>query len=128
VTDEPIRIPRFPVSSSSIAAIGYLEAKKILAVEFAGGGVMHYAGVEPETAVDLLNADSIGRFYATMIRGKYWADKMTGRCPACGALGWIGDRCDDCGTATFTREERKVRGQHESATDDSAEAGDRGSV
>lgn len=123
MSEQPIRIPRFPVSSSSLAMLGYDEQKKILSVEFPSGSVYHFAGVEPETAVALATAESIGRYFATNIKGKYWSEKMTGRCPACHAVGWIGDACG-CGSEVFERQERKPRGQHDTAAEGSDSTGD----
>jgi hypothetical protein len=99
MTDTAIKIPLEPVVSSNLAAYGYDGPKQILAVEFKGGDIFHYAGVPLEVALAFLQAESKGSFYAQQIRGKYQGQKMTGHCPACGALGWVGDRCEDCGTA-----------------------------
>lgn len=103
----PIRIPLEDVESSSLAAIGYDVAKQILAVQFRSGVIYHYAGITLDTAIALYGADSRGSFYAHNIKGKYEAEKMTGHCANCGALGWIGDRCEDCGTADYTPDPRK---------------------
>jgi len=97
--DGVYRIPAFPVSSSNIHAIGFDDEKKILAVEFKSGGIYHYAGVEPDLALDLVNAESVGRFYSQNIKGKFQGQKMTGPCENCGVNGRIGETCLDCGTA-----------------------------
>lgn len=111
MTETPDRIPRFPVTSSSIAAIGYLEAKKILAIEFAGGGIYHFADVEPDVVLALIAASSIGGHFAKHIKGKHAGLKMTGICLDCGDKGWIGDTCEDCGCSPYVREPRKGSGE-----------------
>lgn len=90
-----------PFVSTNLAALGYNAAKKILAVQFKSGAIFHYADVSLDLAVGFLEADSVGRYYATKIKGKYPGQRMTGPCAACGAEGWIGDRCTDCGTADY---------------------------
>ena len=92
------------VESSSLAAIGYDEPRRILAVMFHGGAIFHYAGVPKRHVEQLIGAESIGRYFHEHIRGRFQAEKMTGPCPNCGDCGWIGDRCQDCGTASYQRE------------------------
>ncbi len=99
MADDVYRIPAHPVSSSNIHAIGYDEPKRVLAVEFKSGSIYHYADVPPELAIDLVNAESIGRFYHANIKGKLAGQKMTGHCPACGIQARVGEVCPDCGTA-----------------------------
>lgn len=103
--DPPYRIPLHPVSSSNIEAIGYDDAKKILAVKFLSGAVFHYASVEADTALDLLHAESVGRYYTKNIKGKFAGAKMTGPCVACDAQGYIGDPCA-CGQGQHSEVER----------------------
>ena len=98
---EPMRIPLEAITSSNIAAFGYDTEKQILAIEFKSGAIFHYAGINLQLATDLYCAPSRGSFYAKHIRGKFQGRKMTGPCPNCGATGWIGETCTDCGTATF---------------------------
>jgi hypothetical protein len=100
-TPAPIRIPLEPIDSSNLHAIGWDEAKSILAVQFKNGAIFHYAGIERALATAFYCAESRGRFYSQQIRGKFQGQKMTGPCTACGAQGWIGDRCDDCGCGNF---------------------------
>ena len=90
------------IDSSHLGAIGYNPHKLILAVQFAKTGVIfHYANVPVEVAAGFNGAESKGRYYSTAIRGRYPAQRMTGPCEKCNAEGWVGDVCDDCGTATF---------------------------
>jgi hypothetical protein len=94
--DGVYRIPTNPVSSSNIAELGYDDEKGILAVVFKSGAIYHYA-VSADLALDLLHADSIGRFYSTQIKGKFTGQKMTGHCPRCGVQARVGEVCPDCG-------------------------------
>lgn len=95
------KIPLVPIASSNLAAVGYNEAKRILAIEFKSGAIYHYAGVPEEVAGEFAVAESRGKFYAAHIKGKYQGQKMTGPCPNCGDSGWIGETCQDCGTAEY---------------------------
>jgi hypothetical protein len=52
-----------PVESSNIAAIGYDEESKTVAVRFLTGGVYHVSPVEPDRYASFLAAESKGRFY-----------------------------------------------------------------
>lgn len=115
--DGVYRVPLSPVTSSNLAALGYDDDKHILAIEFQSGGIYHYAGVSADTALDLLHAESIGRFYQQHIKGKYQGQKMTGACPACGWTGYVGATCSDCGTA------QHVEDLHREARNDQATAG-----
>jgi hypothetical protein len=98
------KIPLTPITSSNLAAIGYHAAKQILGVEFKGGGIFHYAGVGPEVYQQLLEAPSRGSFFAKIIRGKFQGEKMTGPCLDCGAHGWIGETCAQCGCSPYQQE------------------------
>ena len=71
-------IPRNPISgSTSIGGLGYDPQTQTLAVEFAAGGVHHYAGV-PQTVYDeMAAADSKGKYFHQNIRGKYAGTKQT---------------------------------------------------
>lgn len=60
-----------PVQSSNIAAVGYDDDSKTLAVEFKNGGIYHYSDVSPETRKALLAADSIGKYLMLNIKGVY---------------------------------------------------------
>ena len=95
------------VMSSLLAAIGYNREKQILAVEFSSGVIFHYAGVGPDLWQAFLESPSQGRYYSQHIRGKFQGEKMTGPCANCGASGWIGERCADCGTAEYIASPRR---------------------
>ena len=65
------RIPREPVKSHSIAAVGYSNRLQILEVEFKSGGIYRYVGVPASVYRRMLASDSKGRFYQLFIRGRY---------------------------------------------------------
>lgn len=102
-------IPREPVASSNIASIGYDAPTETLAVEFQRGHVYHYAGVSVAFLDRFKTADSLGRFYAEHIRGKFESELMTGVCPACLDIGWVGRDCVDCGTRKYAEIARGVK-------------------
>lgn len=87
-------IERLAVDSSNLKSIGYSEDRKILAIEFASSGhVLHYDGVPLDVFEALGKAESRGQYYARNIKGKYPARPMTGLCPKCAILGYIGEQC-----------------------------------
>lgn len=63
------------VNSSTIAAIGYDPEARILQVNFktkdGDGSPYTYADVPADLAWHLLNADSVGKFLASEIKGKF---------------------------------------------------------
>lgn len=87
-------IPRIDVDSSNLKSIGYCDQRRVLAIEFVSSRqVLHYDGVPPEKFEELGRSESRGKFYAREIKGKYPARPMTGLCPKCGLLGYIGEQC-----------------------------------
>jgi hypothetical protein len=68
---------RTQVKSSSIRSVGYDPAAKILEVEFASGAIYRHHDVPPEIYVDLLSAESVGKFYGANLRGKFQYAKAT---------------------------------------------------
>lgn len=104
------RIPLEPVESSSLKARGYDAERRILAVQFANGHIFHYGSFPLETATEFGGAESAGKFYAAHIKGKYPGLKMTGACPACAAVGYVGDGCS-CGDGDFTGADRDDGGR-----------------
>lgn len=100
------------VVSSNIGALGYNDRKRIAALRFKSGEIFHFAGVPREVFWAWYTAESKGKFFRAEIQGKYQGDKMTGHCPKCGALGWVGELCEDCGCAEIVADVRKMkRGQ-----------------
>ncbi len=70
---EPIvsRIPREPVESQAVAAVGYSRKLRALEIEFRDGLIYRYTDVPPVLHHALLAADSKARFYNQKIRGRY---------------------------------------------------------
>jgi hypothetical protein len=62
---------REPVSSSTIAAIGYDEETGTLEVEFVSGTVYRYRGVSQDVFEDFRAALSKGRFFNWHIKDAY---------------------------------------------------------
>jgi len=61
-----------PVKSSQIAAIGYDETSKTLAVKFTNGKAEYrYANVSPDLFDGLLKSKSAGSFFNGNIRNKF---------------------------------------------------------
>jgi hypothetical protein len=72
-------VERQTVKSSNIASIGYDSGEQVLEVEFKNGGVFQYADVEPKEYVSMLNADSVGRYLHSNIKGKFECLKVGGK-------------------------------------------------
>jgi hypothetical protein len=60
---------RKAVESSNIVSVGH--ESTTLEIEFKGGAVYQYADVPAAVAADLLQADSIGKFFHRYIKGEY---------------------------------------------------------
>lgn len=97
------KIPMETITSSNLDAMGYDADARTLAIGFQSGHIHHYFGVPEEIVHDLILAESKGRYYAQFIKGKFTSEKMTGKCDACGDIGWLGDECTDCGTRHYAR-------------------------
>jgi hypothetical protein len=59
------------VTSAAMKAWGYAPTSHTLAIRFNTGSVHHYVDVPQDIADGLAAADSVGRFYAANIRGKF---------------------------------------------------------
>ncbi|MGY4157874.1 6,7-dimethyl-8-ribityllumazine synthase [Bradyrhizobium sp. USDA 4461] len=57
-----------PVSSSTVAAIGYVDATNTLGVMFVKGGEYHYHGVPREVFEGLLGASSVGAYFDANVK------------------------------------------------------------
>lgn len=57
-----------PVESSNIESVGYDPDAKRLEVRFKGGQLWEYDDVDEATHADLLNADSVGKYFHAHIR------------------------------------------------------------
>ncbi len=62
---------RTDVDSSMLKSVGYDEKKQILEAKFNHGGIYEYYDVEKETFDDLMNADSVGRYFINNIKDDY---------------------------------------------------------
>ena len=60
---------RDPVSSSLLASVGYDPTEQVLEVELQDGKIYQYRDVPEATYQNLLNADSLGRYFNHHIRG-----------------------------------------------------------
>lgn len=59
---------RQPVSSSLVESLGYGPEKEVLEVELENGRVYQYRDVPESTYNELIEADSIGRYFSQYIR------------------------------------------------------------
>lgn len=70
-TPEPTTAPDLqPVSSSALAAVGYDAAVRVLIVQTRSGHRYTYSDVTAEEHAALLGADSIGKHWLAVFRGK----------------------------------------------------------
>lgn len=60
-----------PVKSSNIAALGYDPEAKALTVQFKSGALHRYADVPPETHAEMLDAESIGKYFHANVRSAF---------------------------------------------------------
>jgi len=60
---------RMPVKSTVIAEVGYED--EVMEIRFNNGGIYRYFNISPEVCLNLLRADSKGRFFNQEIRGGY---------------------------------------------------------
>lgn len=67
---------RKPVESSQVASIGYDAAARLLEVEFKNSGVYQYKEVPQDLAEAFVRSDSIGRFLAQHIKGRFEHQKV----------------------------------------------------
>jgi hypothetical protein len=69
-------VRRTAVDSRSIAAVGYDDATNVLDVEFTTGYVYRYFGVPRSTVEAVLGAESVGRAFNVLIRGRYPFERL----------------------------------------------------
>lgn len=62
--------------STNVAAHGYDDATKTLAIKFGNGATYHYANVPKEVHAKLCGCESIGKFVGAHLRGKYPATRQ----------------------------------------------------
>ena len=67
---------RQEVNSSELRSVGYKLEAAVLEAEFHSGEVYHYFDVPPQLVVELLEAESIGRYFNAHIRSKFRFQKV----------------------------------------------------
>jgi uncharacterized protein YuzE len=69
-------IRRRPVNSSTVKSIGYDPVARALYIEFHGGDVYEYVGVDPAVHDAMMDAPSKGKFVDAHIKGKFITRKL----------------------------------------------------
>jgi len=59
------------LDSSNVSDATYNPDRKIMALRFHNGGLYTYEGVDEDVYTDLVHAESVGRFLAQQIKGRY---------------------------------------------------------
>lgn len=62
---------RTPIESRTAASVAYDEARRVLEVEYRGGGVYQYLHVPPVEWENLMRAASKGRYLNWQIKPRY---------------------------------------------------------
>lgn len=65
-----------PVTSSTVARIGYVETTSTLIVEFKSGGTYIHDNFPLDLHDQFMQSDSHGKFYAKHIKGKFETTKL----------------------------------------------------
>ena len=69
--DDAGEIVPVPVSSSNLAAVGYDEGTRVMVVKFLNGDVYKYLDVDASVHLNLMEAESVGKFFNENVKGKY---------------------------------------------------------
>ncbi len=68
---------RTPVTSSNVDSVGYDPNTSTLEIAFKSGGIYRYSGVDPDTHLSLMGAESIGSFVnKNIVRAGFTASKV----------------------------------------------------
>ena len=67
---------RIKVKSSNIVSIGYNINEELLEIEFKGNRIYHYKDVPEYLYQDLINAESIGKFFNSNIKDQFTTEKV----------------------------------------------------
>jgi hypothetical protein len=67
---------RVAVRSTEIAIVGYEASTKLLEVAFRNGSVYHYDQVPPEVYRQMIDAPSVGIFFAEHVKTTYAYTKV----------------------------------------------------
>ncbi len=59
------------VSSTSVKSVGYDAGNRILEIELKNGGIYQYFQVPAEEHKSLIDAESVGRYYAKVVKPLY---------------------------------------------------------
>ena len=62
---------RKSVESSNLRSVGYDEFLLVLEIEFKSGAVYRYYGVPSEVHDELVNAESVGKYFNANVKSKY---------------------------------------------------------
>lgn len=71
-----IPVKMYPVTSSQITYIGYVEEVEHLYVTFKNGQTYRYEGVSKEEFLELKESDSVGSYFAENIKSSYPYTKL----------------------------------------------------
>mgnify|MGYP003150729519 CR=1 FL=1 len=66
-----MNIERSGVSSSNVASVGYNKDEEVLEVEFNSGAVYQYYGVSEEVYLNMLSANSVGKYFNDSVKDIY---------------------------------------------------------
>jgi hypothetical protein len=64
------------VESSNIEAVGYIEDREILVVQFKSGATYQYLGVPYYMYEELLSAESAGKYLNSEVKGCYEFERL----------------------------------------------------
>ena len=62
---------RQSVESSNLKSVGYDEFLLVLEIEFKSGTVYRYYGVPSEVHDELINSESVGKYFNANVKSKY---------------------------------------------------------
>lgn len=65
-----------PVKSSNVKAAGYDAEAQALHIQFGNGATYRYSGVPKDVYDDLCQCESIGRFVANNLKGKFEHERL----------------------------------------------------
>jgi KTSC domain-containing protein len=64
-------VSRTPVNSSALVSVGYDHDRLVLETELTSGAVYQYLDVPESVFLELMSADSLGKYYNKNIRNNY---------------------------------------------------------
>jgi hypothetical protein len=67
---------REKVTSQTLSSIGYDPIRRVLELEFTSGGIYRYSNVPKRVYLELISAESKGRYFDNEIREKYLFKKV----------------------------------------------------